>query len=530
VIKQRIAVRSLGPETKGTVWEADAVLRIGRLLDLEVVLVDDSVSRQHAEMVLTPEGWVVRDLGSTNGTFLNGVQIGRAGQKLREGDIVQCGNVLFAVNLITETRPVELRAPEDGLRVEGALGQTWDDVVALQDSLRKSANPRRRKQLLALLQMGRTCHHAGSQDAFLESFLWETAEVMEAQHGCVILRNAATGHLGVRAVFAWGTPLAEEVWLGTDLVVHALKQGQSLLCGQPADGTAPPGAAKAIRSMICALLRTPRKQLGVLCLARPAGSEPFRRDDLALADALALCVSDTADNLAQVLERERNLFVQTLSTLAQMVELRKGPTGGQPRRVVDYTLLLAGELKVSPLECYHLQIGAPLLELGQLGLSDALLQKGLRLSPGEVAQVRDAVLKAAALLESIPGLAPLLPIVRNYRERWDGTGYPDRLAGEQIPLMARIVAVADAFDELTTEGREGGQLPLEHALGEIEAGAGTRFDPRCVEALLQLRPEIQRLIGQRRLLPPTLSKAELVRTREELRLRSEEPAPLAIDR
>ena len=518
MIKQRIVLRSLGPERKGAVWEADAVLRVGRLLDLEAVLVEDSVSRQHAEMALTPEGWFVRDLGSTNGTFLNGVQIGRAGQKLRDGDIVQCGNVLFAVKLITENKTFIPSTPARGLRVEADLAQSWEDVLALQDTLRQSLDPGRVKKLLALVQIGRTCQHAGSLDAFLESFVWEACEILEAPHGCVILKNPTTDRLAARAVFAWGTPLAEEVWLRNDLVKQALKLGRSLLCGQGADGDGQGGPAEPIRSMTCALLRTPRKQLGVLCLARPDGSEPFRREDLALADALALCVSDGVDNLEQVLEKERNLFVQTLTTLAQMVELRKGSTGGEPRRVADYALLLAGELKAPPLECYQLQIGTPLLDLGKIGLSDALLRKGLPLTGEEAAQVSDSVLKGAGLLESIPGLAALLPLVRNYREHWDGTGYPDSLAGEQIPLVARIVAVADAFDEMTAERPDGGEVSLDEALAEIERGAGRRFDPGCVEAFLRLRPQLQRLIRQRRLLTTTMSKAELAKTRQEIRL------------
>jgi HD-GYP domain-containing protein (c-di-GMP phosphodiesterase class II) len=518
VIKQRIVLRSLGPERKGAVWEADASLRVGRLLDLEVVLTEDSVSRQHAEMALTAEGWVVRDLGSTNGTFLNGVQIGRAGQKLRDGDIVQCGNILFAVKLIIDMKSFIPSTPPRGLRVEAALTQSWEDVLALQDTLRTATDPRRARKLLALAQVGRSYQHAGSLDAFLESFLWEAAEVLDAQHGCVILRNPTTGRLAPRAVFAWGSPLEEEVWLRNDLVSQALKMGRSLLCGRGADGADLAGRAEPIRSMTCALLRTSRKHLGVLCLARPDGSEPFRREDLALADALALCVSDGVDNLEQVLEKERNLFVQTLTTLAQMVELRKGCTGGQPRRVTDYALLLAGELKAPSVDCYHLQIGTPLLDLGKIGLSDALLRKALPLTGEEAAQVSDSVLKGASLLEAIPGLAALLPIVRNYREHWDGTGYPDSLAGEQIPLVARIVAVADAFEEMTSERPDGGELPLDEALAQIERGAGRRFDPGCVKAFLRLRPELQRLIGQRQLLTTTMSKAELAKTRREIRL------------
>jgi HD-GYP domain-containing protein (c-di-GMP phosphodiesterase class II) len=513
VIKQGIVLRSLGPERKGAVWEADALLRVGRLLDLEVVLVEDSVSRQHADMALTPEGWVVRDLGSTNGTFLNGVQIGRAAQKLRDGDIVQCGNVLFAVSLITETKTFIPSTPAKSLRVEAGLAQSWEDVLALQDALRQGTDPRRTRKLLALAQVGRLYQHAGLLDSFLESFLWEAAEVLEAPYGCVMLKDSTTGRLAARAVFAWGTPLAEEVWLRDDLVKEALKLGRSLLCGA-VEG----GAAEPIRSMTFALLRTQRKPLGVLCLARPDGCEPFRREDLALADALALCVSDGVDNLAQVVEKERTLFVQTLTALAQMVELRKGPAGGEPRRVADYALLLAGELNAPPLECYHLQIGTPLLDLGKVGLSDALLRKGHARTADEAAQVNDSVLKGAALLEPLPGLAPLLPIVRNAREHWDGTGYPDNLAGERIPLVARIVAVADAFDEMTAERPDGTEHTLDQALAEIERGAGRRFDPGCVEAFLRLRPQLLQLIRQRQLLTTTMSKAELAKTRREIRL------------
>jgi HD-GYP domain-containing protein (c-di-GMP phosphodiesterase class II) len=133
------------------------------------------------------------------------------------------------------------------------------------------------------------------------------------------------------------------------------------------------------------------------------------------------------------------------------------------------------------------------------------------------------VLKGAGLLESIPGLAPLLPIVRNVREQWDGTGYPDSLAGEQIPLVARIVAVADAFDEMTAERPDDTELTLDEALAEIERGAGRRFDPGCVEAFLRLRPQLQRLVGERRLLNTTMTKAEMSKTRQEIRLQPQEP-------
>lgn len=522
MIKQRLCLRSLGPERKGSTWEADEVLRVGRMLDLELVLTDDSLSRQHAEMTRTDAGWVVRDLGSTNGTFLNGTAVGRAGQLLREGDILQCGNVLFALQLLTQTPTADLRIADGGLRAEAALRQSWDDLLELQAELGRVEAPERRHQrLLGLLQIGRDGYHAESLDAFLESVLWEAAEALGAQYGCVVLRDPASEQLSVRALFAWKSPLDGEAWLRNRFLLQALEQGTSLLCGRPADAPAPAAedaGGAPLGSMICALLRSSHKQLGALCLGRPAGCEPFDRQDLAVADGLALCVSGGVDNLEHVLEKERRLFIQTLNTLAQMTELRRRRAGGQPRRVTDYALLLAEELGLSDLDCHHLRIGTPLLDLARVGLGDALLRKPGPLSATEAAEVRDCVLQGAALLESLPGLAPLLPIIRNSHEHWDGTGYPDGLAGERIPPLARVVAVADAFDALTGEDAGLQPLSLDQGLAEIERGAGTRFDPACVQALLRLRPRLQRVFRGRGQLPETLCRAQLDKATGEVRV------------
>jgi HD-GYP domain-containing protein (c-di-GMP phosphodiesterase class II) len=526
VIKQRLCLRSLGPERKGSSWEADRVLRLGRLTDLDLVLNDDSVSRQHAELALTAEGWVVRDLGSTNGTFLNGTKVGAGGQPLREGDIVQCGNVLFAVQFPPDGETAELSIAGGGMRVEATLLQEWRDLLTLPEHLARGKRPHPR--LLGLLQIGRDSYRAEALDPFLESVLWEAAEALDAQHGCVVLRDPGTRHLAVSAVFAWQSPLDRETWLKNPFLGEALEKGLSLLCQRPDEAAGPEGVG--VRSMICALLRSSHDQLGVLCLGRLVGGEPFDQQDLALADALALAVSGSIDNLAHVLDKERRLFIQTLNALAQMVELRRRRVGGQPRRVAQYALLLAEEMELSAPDCYHLRIGTPLLDLGQVGLSDALLHKPGPLSAAELAEVQDCVLNGAALLESLPGLAPLLPIIRNAREHWDGTGFPDNLAGEQIPLLARVVAVADAFAALTAE-EDRHHPTLDEALAEIERGAGTRFDPACVQAFLRLRPRLQRVFRQRGQLTETLTKSELQRTTGQVRaLRRAEPLAPAVGR
>ena len=126
---QRIRLRGIGPELKETAWESDRQLRIGRLPSLEVLVNDPSISRIHSEIVLSDKGWVVRDLGSTNGTFLNGIRVGRADHKLHKCDLLQCGNiVIFVEELVERGHQVGERAINH-LKIEATANQTWEEAV-----------------------------------------------------------------------------------------------------------------------------------------------------------------------------------------------------------------------------------------------------------------------------------------------------------------------------------------------------------------------------------------------------------------
>jgi putative nucleotidyltransferase with HDIG domain len=223
------------------------------------------------------------------------------------------------------------------------------------------------------------------------------------------------------------------------------------------------------------LLRTPRKRLGVLHLDRGPMQKPFTKDDLHLADALAAHVSAGIES-AQLIKKQKELFHATIAMLAQAVELRDPYTGGHTVRVTEYSMLLGQQLELSREDMDLIRIGTPLHDIGKIGIDDAILRKPGKLTAQEFDIMKSHTTKGAKILEQVGDLASVIPIVRSHHERWDGFGYPDGLAGENIPRLARIVGVCDAFDAMTSDRPYRQGMPAEVAFAEVDKQKGKQFD------------------------------------------------------
>src|SRR5262249_6718710 len=133
-------------------------------------------------------------------------------------------------------------------------------------------------------------------------------------------------------------------------------------------------------------------------------------------------------------------------------------------------------------------------DIGKIAIDDQILRKPGRLSDDEFNKMKSHVLRGYEIVQMIPGLAWALPVVRGHHERWDGRGYPDGLAAEEIPLVARVVAVADAFDAMTSDRPYRPGMPAARAFAELQACVGSHFDPECVAAFLRVRPQVEALL------------------------------------
>jgi putative nucleotidyltransferase with HDIG domain len=498
-VKRPLRLRGISGDIKGQVWESESLLRAGRLGSLEIVLDDSSVSRRHAEVRYGDDGWSVRDLESTNGTYVNGVRIGPGEQPLRARDIVQFGKVAVIVEL-TDATP---DGPPSNQHVIAATHASFEDGLR-RLAYDRNHTPRAGEQLFALLRAGHHFVNMQSEDQLLDAVLNDAVSVLEAQRGAIVLAegDGPDPKMRLRALAVGQGEPPGRFHYSKKLTARCLASGVSLLYSTlTADDETKVTqsiADGAMASVMCVLLRTPRKRLGVLHLDRSFWQSPFTEDDLHLADALAAHVS-AAIEAAQLLRRQKDQFLKTVSVLAQAVELRDDYTGNHTQRVTRYATMLGEKLELADDQLELIKIGGPLHDIGKIGIDDAILRKPGRLTPAEYEVMKTHTTKGAEILASVPEMGPIIPIVRSHHERWDGAGYPDGLAGDDIPLLARIVAVADAFDAMTSnrpyhENKKG--RPPAWAFAEVERQLGKQFDPAVGGAFLALREEIVRAMAE----------------------------------
>lgn len=204
-----------------------------------------------------------------------------------------------------------------------------------------------------------------------------------------------------------------------------------------------------------------------------------------LADAfnrMAAEIEDYIRRLKAAIEEKNELFLGTIKALAAAIDAKDPYTRGHSARVNRYTLVLARQLGLSAHDIRDIDIASLLHDVGKIGVDDAILKKPGVLTPEEFEVMKTHTTRGAAIMSEIPKMKEILPGLRSHHERWKGGGYPDGLSGEQIPLMARIIAVADTFDAMTTDRPYQRAMTLEAAHARINQLKGVALDERVVEA------------------------------------------------
>ncbi len=196
------------------------------------------------------------------------------------------------------------------------------------------------------------------------------------------------------------------------------------------------------------------------------------------------CVS-RAREMEHLYRDLQTAYEATLEALVTSLDVREQETGDHSRRVARYAMILAQELGIEERQCQQICRGALLHDIGKIGVPDAILLKEGPLDEAEWAVMRRHPVMGARILEGVPFLADAREIVLTHQERFDGSGYPEGLRGEEIPQGARIFAAADVLDALLSDRPYHRAMPFAASVEEIRRQAGTTLDPDVVAAVVR---------------------------------------------
>ena len=185
-------------------------------------------------------------------------------------------------------------------------------------------------------------------------------------------------------------------------------------------------------------------------------------------------------------EKLERAYLESIQTLRYTVEAKDPYTRGHSDRVSEYSELIGKYLNLSEDDLHKLKIGGLFHDIGKIGVPDSILLKTSRLTDDEYSEIKNHPSIGAHIFSNASLFQDIIPIVKHPHERYDGFGYPGKLAGEDIPYLARIAAVADSFDAMTSKRTYRDSLPIDIVKQEIEKNKGTQFDPKIADVFLDI--------------------------------------------
>ncbi len=228
---------------------------------------------------------------------------------------------------------------------------------------------------------------------------------------------------------------------------------------------------------------------GILSLGPKLSGETYNREDVNLLQTLADEAGIAIENARLYGDLKRTYF-ETVQALAQAIEASDKYTRGHSDRVTYIAMEIAKRLKLSRADIDTLKYACILHDVGKIGILKEVLNKPGALTPEEFEQIKRHPALGEEIISPVAFLENIKPIIRHHHERYDGTGYPDKIKSDHIPFLSRIIAVADTYDAMTSQRPYRPALAVELAIAEIRNCSGTQFDPEVVKAFLEVHPTL----------------------------------------
>ncbi|MBI5014680.1 MAG: response regulator [Deltaproteobacteria bacterium] len=365
------------------------------------------------------------------------------------------------------------------------VGELLQIVERAFERLRLQAENLQLKEQISLLKLSEAVASSLSLDEVLSLVVEAAMKEVDADGVELLFRPPGSAEfsrrLGVGAQGPWPPTLADTARLEACLrdVSHLQFRGAAL------SPFLDPHGNNGIRCMLSVPLRRGAETLGVLNAYSQRPHQGFLPRE---EKALFVLGDRAATSLEHALlySDMENSFRQTIQGLALALDTKDSYTHGHSENVTRLCEATARVMGLDEAFCGLIRQAGILHDIGKIGISSSILNKPGRLTAEEFGIIRDHPRMGRRILEPISFLRDVVPVVYHHHERWDGQGYPEGLAGDVIPLAARIMQVADTYDAMTSDRAYRKGLPHEAAIDELHRCSGSQFDPCCVEAFLQI--------------------------------------------
>lgn len=311
-------------------------------------------------------------------------------------------------------------------------------------------------------------------------------ESCNARKACFMIYDQENSHL-----LALAQQGLDALKPGTEAGCHWTPEGHAVLDGdflgtyfsKPSEQSIPLDKTFRRDGLMATPFNIRDEPFGVLLLGEKEGKSAFDGEDEFILKFLAEKAALNIENMA-LYDNLKQSSIASLTALVSAIEAKDAYTQQHSARVTEYALMIALEMDCTQDDLHRLKTSGPLHDIGKIGINDNILNKPGRLNAEEFDHIKAHPLIGVNIVSPLGLDTEELAIIRNHHERWDGGGYPDGLAGNKIPRLARILAVADAFDAMNSDRAYRKALPFSACLAELQKNSGTQFDPEVIESAI----------------------------------------------
>ncbi|RJP34116.1 MAG: GAF domain-containing protein [Actinobacteria bacterium] len=348
-------------------------------------------------------------------------------------------------------------------------------------------------ELHAIFEIDKAITSAIDLETVLQQIVQMSIGLLDAKISSIMLIDEESDELVIAAAHGLSESYIGKgpIKVGESIAGRVISEGRPIAVEDIRDDPRHVYSDHARSEGLCSLLSVPLslkdRVIGVLNIYTDE-LHAFNPHEINLFTSLASQAAIAIEN-ARLFESLEEIYIEVITAMASAIDARDAYTHGHSHRVTEYAVAIAEEMNLTAAEVDIVRNASILHDVGKIGIKEDILKKPGRLTEEERREMEYHPFIGTKILQSVKLLEPVMPLVYHHHERFDGTGYPDGLRGEEIPLGARIISVADAFESMTSDRPYRKALPIEEAMAEMRYGSGRQFDPRIVAVFMKLAEE-----------------------------------------